>query len=158
MEDREYEDLETRALEVVRVLNGLKDEIEQYKDAKLNTKKSLKALEKLVSAVSEAANELSRTAKQVEESDYVALCEGLDARGRELEDSCSVLTQKVAEVPKLLVASLAMHDEAQEKAYASYLASLEERDKGLQQRIAALEEVVGRIDRNTQKGFGKERG
>lgn len=28
----------------------------------------------------------------------------------------------------------------------------------LLQRIEALEAIIGRIDRNTQKGFGKERG
>lgn len=216
MEDREYEDLETKALEIVQVLNNLKDEIEQYEDAKLNTKKSLKALEKLVGAVSEAADELSRAAKQVEESDYVTLCMDIDARSQELEGCCNALSKTAAELPASLSASLAAHAKAQEGTHASHLADVDkriaaerqerelmlkdlgasresiersassvssalddalavqekrqkelvdsmlatfqERDKELLQRIAALEEVVGRIDRNTQKGFGKERG
>ena len=33
-----------------------------------------------------------------------------------------------------------------------------ERDREIDERIAAIEAVIGRIDRNTQKGIGKERG
>lgn len=216
MEDREYEDLEAEALGVVQVLNSLKDEIDQYKDAKLNTKKSLRALEKLVGAVSKAADELAQTARQVGESDYVSLCGSLDSRSQELEGCCNALNRTAAELPSSLSASIAAHVKAQEGVYASHLAdmdkrivaeqqerdrmlqgldasrssiegsaskvsaaldsalatqeklqkelvdstlaALQERDQELLQRIAALEDVVGRIDRNTQKGFGKERG
>lgn len=230
MEDREYEDLESKALKVVQVLNSLKGEIEQYEDARLNTRKSLRALEKLVGSVSKASDELAQTAKQVGESDYVSLCRGLSG-------ACDTLSKEVSALPGVLSNLIAAFERRQREANASYLAAFDdkllaerqgfdqmkqhvdlvcktigdevsglpsafddvfegqekahevlgdllieavgttmqaheklsdaldqharlsqEREQELLERILALEAVVGRIDRNTQKGFGKERG
>lgn len=183
MDDSQYRNIEEQALQIVATLNKLKDEIEGYRDAKVDTQESLESLDSLLAAVTDATKQLGSAAKDLRKSDYVKLHEQLakeaerlttasgtlqqnldavpgkieemlaaDSASREkaqmaIGESCNRAIEKLDELPETIASSLKAHDSKQD-----------EKDRELLERLAGLEEVISRIDRNTQKGFGKERG
>ena len=205
MEDSQYKTIEEHALAIVDTLNKLKDEIEGYKDAKIETRQSLDSLDTLLGAVTDAAKELSGAAKDLRDSDYTKLHKKMSKESEALTAACATLQQNLDGVPdkieEMLESQLAKQREAQSelstqigKALESDSASRDamsreieaackdvigkfdelptilttslethdakqaEKDRELLKRVSNLEEVIARIDRNTQKGFGKERG
>lgn len=147
MEDKDYEQIEADAKQIIGTLNKLKQEIEGYKQAKLETKKSLESLDGLLDAMAEAAKLLAEAADDIQKSDYLTLYKGLVNQSTSLKASCESFSAKIDELPNAIQDQIAQHALAQEK-----------RDTELLGRISELETVIARIDRNTQKGFGKERG
>lgn len=205
MEDAEYRELEEQALRIVDTLNKLKEEIEDYRDAKIDTRESLESLSALLDAVSGAAKELSATSAEVRDSDYVSLHDELSEKVEVLSGACDALQRDAEAFPGKIDEMLSVYQEKQDSAYASYASELggklqadidarddflrqvtgaceniasraeelpamlekalsayaelqEEKSREMMERVAKLEQVVFRIDRNTQKGFGKERG
>lgn len=154
MEDSQYKTIEEQALQIVGTLNRLKDEIEGYRDARIETQKSLDSLDTLLGAVSDAAKQLSDAAKELRGSDYTKLHKKISKEAEVVTSACETLqqnldgvTEQVGQLPATLTTVLEAHDARQV-----------EKDSELLTRVANLEEMVARIDRNTQKGFGKERG
>lgn len=205
MDDNEYKTIEQQALQIVGTLNKLKEEIEGYRDAKVETQKSLDSLDALLSAVTDAAEQLSGAAKDLRESDYTKLHKKISKEAEALTTACETLQQNLEGVPDKVEAMLESQQAKQEKAQSALAAQIEktldadstsreatqkgieaackgvidqfdqlptilttsleihdakqvEKDNELLQRVSNLEEVIARIDRNTQKGFGKERG
>lgn len=201
MEDNEYKTIEQQALQIVGTLNKLKEEIEEYRDAKVETQKSLDSLD----AVTDAAKQLSGAAKELRESDYTKLHKKISKETEAITSVCKTLQQNLQGVPDKVEAMLesqrAKQDKAQSefatqigKAFEADVASRESTQKGIESacksvvdqfdqlptilttsleihdakqtekdneliaRVSNLEEIIARIDRNTQKGFGKERG
>ena len=70
-----------------------------------------------------------------------------EATQKGIEVACKGVVDQFDQLPTILTTSLEIHDAKQT-----------EKDNELLARLSNLEEVVARIDRNTQKGFGKERG
>lgn len=205
MEDSQYKTIEEQALQIVGVLNKLKEEIESYRDVKIETQQSLDSFDALLDAIANAAEQLSNTANDLKNSDYIELhkklsektelltaaCDNMqqnlevipgqvetmlesqctkqdearsvlvsqieralkadsnlrEATQQEMEEACESVINKFNELPTVIAASLGIHDAKQA-----------EKDKELSERISSLEQIILRIDRNTQKGFGKERG
>lgn len=147
MDDSQYKTIETQALQIVDTLNKLKGEIEVYRDAKIETRKSLESLDALLGAVSDAASQLSAAAKDIRKSDYAKLHKEMSKEAETLSSACETMQKSIDVVPDKI-----------ESALKAQQAEQAERDKELFARITDLEEVISRIDRNTQKGFGKERG
>ena len=183
MDDSQYRDIEEQALQIVGTLNKLKDEIEGYREAKIETQESLKSLDSLLAAVTDATKQLGSAAKDLRKSDYVKLHEQLTKEAEQLTTASNTLQQNLDALPGKLEEMLAADsgsreavqnaigescDRAIEKldelpetisnALKDYDSKQAEKDKELLERLAGLEEVISRIDRNTQKGFGKERG
>lgn len=205
MDDNEYKTIEQQALQIVGTLNKLKEEIEGYRDAKVETQKSLDSLDALLSAVTDAAEQLSGAAKDLRESDYTKLHKKMSKEAEVLTTACETLQQNLEGVPDKVQAMLESQQAKQEKAQSALASQIEktldadstsreatqkgieaackgvidqfdqlptilttsleihdakqvEKDNELLQRVSNLEEVIARIDRNTQKGFGKERG
>lgn len=147
MDDNQYKTIEAQALQIVGTLNKLKEEIEGYRDAKIETQKSLESLDALLSAVSDAAKQLSAAAKEIRKSDYAKLHKEMSKEVETLSSACETMQKSLDDVPEKIESTL-----------KAQRAEQVERDEELYARIASLEEVISRIDRNTQKGFGKERG
>ena len=205
MYDNEYKTIEQQALQIVGTLNKLKEEIEGYRDAKVETQKSLDSLDALLNAVTDAAEQLSGAAKDLRDSDYTKLHKKMSKEAEALTSACETLQQNLEGVPDKVEAMLESQQAKQEKAQSALAAQIEktldadstsreatqkgieaackgvidqfdqlptilttsleihdakqvEKDIELLQRVSSLEEVIARIDRNTQKGFGKERG
>ena len=205
MDDNEYKTIEQQALQIVGTLNKLTEEIEGYRDAKVETQKSLDSLDALLNAVTDAAEQLSGAAKDLRDSDYTKLHKKMSKEAEALTSACETLQQNLEGVPDKVEAMLESQQAKQEKAQSALAAQIEktldadstsreatqkgieaackgvidqfdqlptilttsleihdakqvEKDIELLQRVSSLEEVIARIDRNTQKGFGKERG
>ena len=205
MEDNEYKTIEQQALQVVKTLNKLKEEIEGYRDAKVETQKSLDSLDALLGAVTDAAKQLSGAAKDLKESNYAKLHKKMSEEAEVLTATCETLQQNLEGVPNKVEAMLESQQAKQDKAQSAFATQIEktleadsssretmqegietackdvidqfdqlptilttslkihdakqvEKDNELLQRVSNLEEMIARIDRNTQKGFGKERG
>lgn len=205
MEDNEYKAIEQQALQIVGTLNKLKEEIEGYRDAKIETQKSLDSLDAMLDAVTDAAKQLSGAAKELRESDYTKLHKKISKETEVITSACETLQQNLQGVPDKVEAMLDSQSTKQEKAQSEFAAQIEkafeadtssrestqkgietackgvidqfdqlptilttslenhdakqtEKDNELLERVSNLEEVIARIDRNTQKGFGKERG
>lgn len=205
MDDNEYKTIEQQALQIVGTLNKLKEEIEGYRDAKVETQKSLDSLDAFLSAVTDAAEQLGGAAKDLRESDYTKLHKKMSKDAEALTTACETLQQNLEGVPDKVEVMLESQQAKQEKAQSALAAQIEktldadltsreatqkgieaackgvidqfdqlptilttsleihdakqvEKDNELFQRVSNLEEVIARIDRNTQKGFGKEHG
>ena len=205
MEDSQYKTIEEQALQIVGTLNKLKDEIEGYRDAKVETQKSLDSLDTLLGAVSDAAKQLSDAAKELRETDYTKLHKRLSKEAELVTSACETLQQNLEGIPSKVEAMLSSQQAKQEESQSAFITQIEkmvaaesssrdalqrgieaacngmteqvgqlpatltaaleahdakqdEKDSELLSRVASLEEVIARIDRNTQKGFGKERG
>lgn len=205
MEDNEYKTIELQALQIVGTLNKLKEEIEGYRDAKIETQKSLDSLDAMLDAVTDAAKQLSGAAKELRESDYTKLHKKISKETEVITSACETLQQNLQGIPDKVEAMLDSQSTKQDKAQSEFAAQIEkafetdassrestqkgietacksvidqfdqlptilttslenhdakqtEKDNELLERVSNLEEVIARIDRNTQKGFGKERG
>lgn len=205
MEDSQYKTIEEQALQIVGTLNRLKDEIEGYRDARIETQKSLDSLDTLLGVVSDAAKQLSDAARELRESDYTKLHRKISKEAEVVTSACATLQQNLEGVPSKVEEMLSSQQAKQEQSQSGFIAQIEktieadassrielqrgveaackgmteqvgqlpatltaaleghdakqvEKDNELLTRIANLEEMIARIDRNTQKGFGKERG
>lgn len=169
MEDSQYKTIEEQALQIVGTLNKLKEEIEGYKDARIETKQSLDSLNTLLGAVTDAASQLNRAAKDLRNSDYIKLHEELSEKTSVVKAACDSMQQNLDvitdTVRSMLESQQAQQEEAKSQLFATLTTSLEQSEKKqdkankeLLEKVSNLEQIIGRIDRNTQKGFGKERG
>lgn len=183
MDDSQYRDIEEQALQIVGTLNKLKDEIEEYQKAKIDTQESLESLDSLLMAVTDAAKQLGGAAEDLRNSDYVKLHKQIAKETEQLTAACSTLQQNLDIVPEkikemldsdfasrelvqramnescnMMIEKLDKLPEAISSTLKAHDSKQAEKDKELLERLAGLEEVISRIDRNTQKGFGKERG
>lgn len=205
MEDSQYRTIEQQALQIVGTLNRLKEEIEGYRDARLESQRALESLDGLLDAVTDAAKQLSDAARDLRESDYMELHERMSAEAEVLTSACKTLQQNLEGVPNEVEAMLRAQQTIQDEARSTFATQLREliesdassreetqkgiaaacegmidrldqlptiiatsletheakqaeKDRELIERVSNLEKVIARIDRNTQKGFGKERG
>lgn len=169
MEDSEYKTIEEQALQIVGTLNRLKEEIEGYKGAKIETQKSLDSLDALLGGVTEATQQLSGVAKDIRESDYTSLHAKMSQEAEVLTSACETLQKNLEEVPSKVETMLELHRAKQEELQSAFAAQIKkaleaqqakqgERNEELLDRITTLEAAIARIDRNTQKGLFKERG
>lgn len=205
MDDSQYKTIEQQALQIVGTLNKLKEEIEGYRDARLETQRTLDSLDGLLDAVADAAKQVGDAANDLRKSDYVETHEKMSAEAEMLTSACETLQQNLEGMPKKVKTMLKTQQTAQGKAQSAFAAQLEEiieadassrkevqkgieaacegvvdrfdhlptiimasldayetkqaeKDRELIERVSNLEKIIARIDRNTQKGFGKERG
>ncbi|WP_443730291.1 hypothetical protein [Slackia isoflavoniconvertens] len=147
MDDKDYEQIEAEALQIIGTINRLKEEIEEYKQAKIGTKKSLKSLDLMLDAMTEAAQSLKTAGEEISKSDFVTL------------------SGKIESIPTDIDKTLSEQSRFQKEQFADVKELIRtngenssEQESEIARRIESLEAVIARIDRNTQKGFGKERG
>lgn len=109
----------------------LADDISRF-DEKIDGVKSLSELARDdVQKAEELCRETANLAAKAEDS-----VRGVDARVSEIEATCNQMLKSIEAV-----------EEASAQRYGE-----------VSQRVESLEAIIGRIDRNTQKGIGKERG
>ena len=175
MNEQDLQSLEDKTQNIVYTLVALKDELDERK-------RQDDLLEKERVALADSANSLTSAVKEIEAAIELikrsTFAQDLDALHSEIvslqenQETVSSMVQKLEESNDAHVAaSQKAQDalEAQNKSFEQKTASIEgqidesmtrtqDAIQSLASRMDTLEKVIGRIDRNTQKGFGKEKG
>ena len=132
MDSSEMRSLEEKTRAIVDTLSNLENETKRQKDIGDALEQSRDAIEHLASDLRVVAEQLADVIGMINRSTLVEDVSRLDG----IEASCSELLKNVG----------AIGEESSR------------RDEELSARLETLEAIIGRIDRNTQKGIGKERG
>lgn len=177
MDTSEMRSLEDKARAIVETLSELENEtsrqrrmgnqLEQGKAAILSAASSLSdASERLADAISllqrsTLANDIDRIGSKI--SEVRGLADLAMDESRKAEALCETTTELVSSVEASINEVDGRLDGIREsceevlKALGEASEKSAQRDVEFASRLDTLEEVIGRIDRNTQKGFGKER-
>ena len=132
MNQGELKTLEEKTRKIVETLEALDNEAERQEQASKRIEDEREDLHALASSLRDVSTELANVLAMLRQSTPAEVTEAMNG-AREASE------QSGAEIREL----------RGERA---------ERDREIDERIAAIEAVIGRIDRNTQKGIGKERG
>lgn len=132
MDSSEMRSLEEKTRAIVETLANLEDETKRQKDIGDTLEQSRDAIERLASDLRTVAEQLAGVIGMLNRSTLAEDVARLDG----IEESCGELLKGVASIGE----------------------ESSRREQELSDRLEALETVIGRIDRNTQKGIGKERG
>lgn len=177
MDTSEMTSLEEKARAIVATLSELEgetsrqrrmgDQLEQSKDAVLVVASRLSDNAERIADVI-ALLQRSTLAEDIDHLDTkIDDVRGLADLARDEAKKADELCRMASELVSNVMASVreagdrldSIHDSCEEllKALGSANEESARRDAEFAKRLDTLEEVIGRIDRNTQKGFGKER-
>ena len=149
MEIQELESLEEKTKEIVETLSALEAEIKAYQDKNLNIDDALGGLSDLSQKIITTTKELSLVIEILKTSDLSKSLEELDEKIDKLE---SLYNETESSNNKIID----MQDKLSE-AIANITDSINESSNKILLWIADADKRIDRIDRNTQKGFRKEK-
>lgn len=132
MDASEMKSLEEKTRAIVETLSNLEGEAKRQKEMGDKLEQSRTTLEQLAMDLRSVAEQLSGVISMLNRSTLAEDVSRLD----NIESSCGDLLKGIEGL-----------SEASNR-----------REEELSERLGALEAIIGRIDRNTQKGIGKERG
>jgi len=132
MDASEMKSLKEKTRAIVETLSNLEGEARRQKEMGDKLEQSRTALEQLAMDLRSVAEQLSGVISMLNRSTLAEDVSRLD----NIESSCGNLLKGIEGL-----------SEASNR-----------REEELSERLGALEAIIGRIDRNTQKGIGKERG
>lgn len=132
MDASEMKSLEEKTRAIVETLSNLEGEAKRQKEMGDKIEQSRAALELLASDLRSVAEQLAGVISMLNRSTLAEDVSRLDS----IETSCGELKQGIEGLRE----------------------SSNQHEEELSERLGALEAIIGRIDRNTQKGIGKERG
>lgn len=178
MDTREMKSLEDKTRAIVETLSNLEGETRRQKRMGDQLEQSRNSIQKLTSELTTVAAMLSEAVQLLQNSTLAHDIDRLDERIDEVKGLADTVSDSAAKVEKICTgtAKLALKVKSSLEQVSDRLDALEgtcsslaegvsalreeyERHNGeLERRMDELSEVIGRIDRNTQKGFGKERG
>lgn len=177
MDASELRTLEEKARAIVATLATLESETERQRRMGDQLEQGKEALLALASALSSTSDRLADTIDLLQHSTLAEDIDRLNSKiddvgclanlarddARKAEDLCKTSVELVTRAEDSAQRVVERLDGI-ESTCAELLRSLEslreesaQRDAELKKRFDIMEEVIGRIDRNTQKGFGKER-
>ena len=177
MDKNELKSLEEKAEAIVAALSDLEDETTRQKKMGDQLEQSKRALLSVQSKLSDAARNLAGAINLLQRSTLAEDIDRIDSKIDEVNDLVNLAKQETKTAGELCrkTTDLATSVEASARKVDDRLDDIrdscnglmaalekaneeaEQRSAELVRRLDAFEEVIGRIDRNTQKGFGKER-
>ena len=150
MDMKELISLEEKTKQVVETLSSLEKEVESYQKKNLMINDAFNGLSDLTSTLKNATGDFLSIIELLRKSDFGDALEKVDDRLEKVEILCTRgddfekrLTEKQNEIATLVTVS----SEATKESIAD-----------IQDMLIKIEEKINRIDRNTQKGIGRERG
>ena len=177
MDKSEMRSLEEKARAIVATLSDLEGETARQRRMGDQLEQGKNAVLAVASRLSDATDRLADTIDLLQRGTLAEDIDNLDSRIDEVRNLASLarddartaeeLCKTTAELASSVEASVreadgrleGIRDSCDEllKALGKASEASAKRDAEIARRLDALGEIVGRIDRNTQKGFGKER-
>lgn len=177
MDTGEMRSLEEKARAIVATLSELEGETSRQRRMGDQLEQGKAAILAVASKLSDTTDRLSDTIALLQRSTLAADIDRLDSKidevrcladlARDEAIKAEELCRTTTELASSVEASVrevdgrldGIRDSCDELLRALVEASegSAQRDAEIAERLGSLEEVIGRIDRNTQKGFGKER-
>ena len=178
MDSNEMRSLEEKTRAIVAALSSLESETQRQKEMGDKLEQSKDAVLRLAADLSTTANKLGDAIELLRRStladdisrfdEKIDGVRGLSELARDDVKKAEALCQETAGIAAKAEAAVRHVDErigGIEAICKELLGSIEaigeasaQRDDDISKRIAGLETIIGRIDRNTQKGIGQERG
>ena len=178
MDTREMKSLEDKTRAIVETLSKLEGETRRQERMGDRLEQSSEAVRKLTSELTEVVGMLAQAIQLLQKGTFAQDIERLDAKIDEVTGLACLSASNVGKAEKLCAETAEIAAKVGDSigqindrvaALESVCSSVAEsvsamgeesrrRNEALEGRLNELEAIIGRIDRNTQKGFGKERG
>ncbi|MDM8289453.1 hypothetical protein QUW41_09105 [Slackia piriformis] len=177
----EYEvvELEKKAKAIVGTLAELEEEVRDRRRANDDARAAVETLRDLLHRLADATDEVRNAARLLNESSASEAVAKLDedvrilqsAQERTQKSACQLektldraeegLAERMLEFTERMERAIDAQSKSFDDAISRLRAEQKEANDTLERRVvealASMDERIGRIDRNTQKGFGKER-
>jgi ABC-type transporter Mla subunit MlaD len=163
MESIEFKALEEKTRSIVDTLENLEREIKEYQKKNVDIVSAIANLANVSEQVGKASKELSGAAALFSSSDFSKAMEELDKRIDKINEAEVVFTDQTKAINTIVVDVLAEYKNlssdinAVNKSIREVL-EIQHTVNETKQLLEMIVTKIDRIDRNTQKGFGKERG
>lgn len=163
MDNNELRTLEEKTKMIVATLDNLEKETKEYQKKNVDIVAAISNLINISEQVAAASKELSSAATLFGSSDFSKAMKEIDKRIDKLNETEVVLTNQ-SKVIKNIVEdvhtkynNLSSEIKAVNKSIHGFL-EMQNTVNETKQLLEMIATKIDRIDRNTQKGFGKERG
>ena len=163
---KELEALEAKTVRIVEALEAIEGEQRSCEEQAEVIDSHYGTLSELVERIDGVAKELQKVLSLLQRTDFGRTLDQIESQVSSVEVVASealraqdALDERSGRMESSVERVQAVCDavEARDEMLAA-LVAIQESLGSLDERLASLETAVGRIDRNTQKGLGKERG
>ena len=164
---KELEALEAKTVRIVEALEAIEGEQRSCEEQAEVIDSHYGTLSELVERIDGVAKELQKVLSLLQRTDFGRTLDQIESQVSSVEVVASealraqdALDERSGRMESSVERVQAVCDavEARDEMLAAALVAIQESLGSLAERLASLETAVGRIDRNTQKGLGKERG
>ena len=164
---KELEALEAKTGRIVEALEAIEGEQRSCEEQAEVIDSHYGTLSELVERIDGVAKELQKVLSLLQRTDFGRTLDQIESQVSSVEVVASealraqdALDERSGRMESSVERVQAVCDavEARDEMLAAALVAIQESLGSLDERLASLETAVGRIDRNTQKGLGKERG
>ena len=164
---KELEALEAKTVRIVEALEAIEGEQRSCEEQAEVIDSHYGTLAELVERIDGVAKELQKVLSLLQRTDFGRTLDQIESQVSSVEVVASealraqdALDERSGRMESSVERVQAVCDavEARDEMLAAALVAIQESLGSLDERLASLETAVGRIDRNTQKGLGKERG
>lgn len=163
MDNNELKTLEEKTKIIVSTLDSLEKETKEYQKKNVDIVAAITNLTNVSEQVAKASKELSSAAALFSSSDFSKAMKEIDKRIDKINESEVVFTDQAKAINNIVENVLTEYKNlsSEIKAVNNSLREFLELQRTVNETKQLLEVIatkIDRIDRNTQKGFGKERG
>ena len=163
MDNNQFKTLEEKAKGIVSTLESLERETKEYQNKNLDIVFAINNLAKVSTQVEILVRELSSATTLFSSSDFSKAIKEIDKRIDKINEAEVVLTDQAKAIDNILKSVLTEYNKLSTEikdVNRNILEMLEIKNTVNDTKVLLelLITKIDRIDRNTQKGFGKERG
>ena len=163
MDNNELKTLEEKTKSIVATLDNLEKETKEYQKKNVDIVSAITNLANVSEQVATASKELSSAADLFNSSDFSKAMKEVDKRIDKINEAEVVFTDQTKAINSIVenvlteYKNLSSDIKAVNKSIREFL-EIQHTVNETKQLLEAIVTKIDRIDRNTQKGFGKERG
>ena len=163
MDNNELKTLEEKTKSIVDTLDNLEKETKEYQKKNMDIVSAITNLANVSEQVATASKELSSAAALFSSSDFSKAMKEIDKRIDKINEAEVVFTDQTKAINSIVedvlteYKNLSSDIKALNKSIREFL-EMQHTVNETKQLLEVIATKIDRIDRNTQKGFGKERG